>query len=74
MKATPWSLTAFTSLLRQSVLNNNYGLYEVIPGIYQVRGLDLSDISFVKGKTGWMVFDPLVTAAQHLHAARCTGP
>jgi hypothetical protein len=26
------------SLLRQSRLNNNYGLYEVIPGIYQVRG------------------------------------
>ena len=26
------------SLLRQSKLNNNYGLYEVIPGIYQVRG------------------------------------
>ena len=50
------------SLLRQSVLNNNYGLYEVIPGIYQVRGFDLSDITFVRGKTGWIVFDPLVTA------------
>jgi linear primary-alkylsulfatase len=49
------------SLLRQSRLNNNYGLYEVIPGIYQVRGFDLSDISFVRGKTGWIVFDPLVT-------------
>jgi linear primary-alkylsulfatase len=50
------------SLLRQSVLNNNYGLYEVIPGIYQVRGFDLSNITFVRGKTGWIVFDPLVTA------------
>src|SRR4249919_1025595 len=49
------------SLLRQSKLNNNYGLYEVIPGIYQVRGFDLSDISFVRGKTGWIVFDPLIT-------------
>ena len=49
------------SLLRQSKLNNNYGLYEVIPGIYQVRGFDLSDITFVRGKTGWIVFDPLVT-------------
>ncbi|MGA8967182.1 MAG: alkyl sulfatase dimerization domain-containing protein [Pseudolabrys sp.] len=49
------------SLVRQSKLNNNYGLYEVIPGIYQVRGFDLSDISFVRGKTGWIVFDPLVT-------------
>jgi alkyl sulfatase BDS1-like metallo-beta-lactamase superfamily hydrolase len=50
------------SLLRQSVLNNNYGLYEVIPGIYQVRGFDLSDITFVRGKTGWIVIDPLVSA------------
>jgi alkyl sulfatase BDS1-like metallo-beta-lactamase superfamily hydrolase len=50
------------SLLRQSVLNNNYGLYEVIPGIYQVRGFDLSDITFIRGKTGWIVFDPLVSA------------
>ena len=39
----------------------NYRLYEVIPGIYQVRGLDLSNISFVRGKTGWIRFDPLVT-------------
>ncbi len=50
------------SLLRQSVLNNNYGLYEVILGIYQVRGLDLADITFVRGKTGWIVFDTLVSA------------
>ena len=50
------------SMLRIARLNNNYGLYEVIPGIYQVRGVDLSDITFVRGKTGWIVFDPLVTA------------
>ena len=50
------------SLLRMSRLNNNYGLYEVVPGIYQVRGVDLSDITFVRGKTGWIVFDPLVSA------------
>jgi alkyl sulfatase BDS1-like metallo-beta-lactamase superfamily hydrolase len=50
------------SLLRQSKLNNNYGLYEVIPGIYQVRGFDLSDITFIRGKTGWIVFDPLISA------------
>src|SRR4051794_23218900 len=49
------------SLHRISRLNNNYGLYEVVPGIYQVRGFDLSDITFVRGKTGWIVFDPLVT-------------
>ncbi len=50
------------SLVRQSKLNNNYGLYEVVPGIYQVRGFDLSDISFVRGKTGWIVIDPLISA------------
>ena len=50
------------SLHRQSKLNNNYGLYEVIPGIYQVRGFDLSDVSFVRGKTGWIVIDPLISA------------
>lgn len=50
------------SLLRQSRLNNNYGLYEVIPGIYQVRGADLSDLTMIRGKTGWIVFDPLISA------------
>jgi alkyl sulfatase BDS1-like metallo-beta-lactamase superfamily hydrolase len=50
------------SLLRQAVLNNNYGLYEVIQGIYQVRGFDLSNITFVRGKTGWIVFDPMVSS------------
>ncbi len=50
------------SLVRISQLNNNYGLYEVKPGIYQVRGFDLSNITFVRGKTGWIVFDPLVSA------------
>ncbi|AWB23068.1 hypothetical protein DA075_20965 [Methylobacterium currus] len=49
------------SLVRISRLNNNYGLYEVIPGIYQVRGFDLSDLTFVRGRTGWIVFDPLVS-------------
>lgn len=50
------------SLARIARLNNNYGLYEVIPGIYQVRGFDLSDITFVRGKKGWIVFDTLTVA------------
>ncbi len=50
------------SLQRISKLNQNYGLYEVVPGIYQVRGFDLSDISFVRGETGWIVIDPLISA------------
>jgi alkyl sulfatase BDS1-like metallo-beta-lactamase superfamily hydrolase len=57
------------SLERQSKLNMNYGLYEVIPGFYQVRGFDLANITFVKGETGWIVFDPL-TAAETARAAK----
>lgn len=50
------------SLQRQAILNMAYGLYEVVPGkIYQVRGFDLANITFIKGDTGWIVFDPLTT-------------
>ena len=46
------------SLQRQAVLNMEYGLYEVVPGkIYQIRGFDLANISFVRGETGWILFD-----------------
>ncbi len=47
------------SLQRQSTLNQQTGLFEVVPGIYQVRGLDLANITFIRGKQGWIVFDPL---------------
>ena len=57
------------SLQRQAILNMAYGLYEVLPGkIYQVRGFDLANISFIKGDTGWIVFDPL-TAKETAKAA-----
>jgi alkyl sulfatase BDS1-like metallo-beta-lactamase superfamily hydrolase len=57
------------SLQRQAVLNMAYGLYEVVPGkIYQVRGYDLANISFIKGDTGWIIFDPL-TAKETARAA-----
>ena len=49
------------SLQRQATLNMEYGLFEVVPGIYQVRGFDLANISFIKGKTGWIVIDPLTS-------------
>jgi alkyl sulfatase BDS1-like metallo-beta-lactamase superfamily hydrolase len=50
------------SLQRQAVLNMGYGLYEVVPGrIWQVRGFDLSNISFIRGETGWIIFDPLMS-------------
>jgi len=40
----------------------------MVPGIYQVRGFDLANISFVKAKTGWIVIDPL-TAKETARAA-----
>jgi len=46
---------------RQSQLNMSYGLFEVVPGIYQVRGYDLANITFIRGETGWIVIDPLTT-------------
>ena len=40
------------SLWRQSTLVAKQGLYEVVEGLYQVRGLDLSNITFVEGDDG----------------------
>ena len=53
--------TANPSLWRNTQLNHIYGLFEVCEGIYQVRGYDLSNITFIKGDTGWIVFDPLMS-------------
>lgn len=50
------------SLWRNAQLNLQYGLFKVTDGIYQVRGYDLSNITFIEGKSGWIVFDPLVSA------------
>lgn len=50
------------SLQRQALLNMNYGLYEVVPDfIYQVRGFDLANMTVIKGETGWILFDVLLT-------------
>ncbi|WP_369365416.1 alkyl/aryl-sulfatase [Streptomyces sp. CG4] len=54
--------TAHPSLWRQSRLVARQGLYEVAAGIYQVRGLDLSNITFVEGDRGVVVIDPLISA------------
>jgi alkyl sulfatase BDS1-like metallo-beta-lactamase superfamily hydrolase len=57
------------SLQRQATLNMEYGLFEVVPNsIYQVRGFDLANITFVASDSGWIVFDPL-TAAETAAAA-----
>ena len=57
------------SLQRQAILNMEYGLFEVVPDrIYQVRGFDLANISFIRSDTGWIVFDTL-TAKETAAAA-----
>ena len=54
--------TVNPSLYRQAQVNNTAaGLYEVRDGIYQVRGTDLSNITFIRGETGWIVYDVLLT-------------
>lgn len=67
--------TANPSLWRQSRLNAVHGLFEVVPGIYQVRGYDLAVMTLVRGQTGWIVIDPLLsaeTAAAGLALANAT--
>ncbi|MDF1602872.1 alkyl sulfatase dimerization domain-containing protein [Nocardioides sp. YIM 152315] len=53
--------TVHPSLWRQSRLVAQQGLFEVVEGIYQVRGLDLSNVTFVEGETGVIVIDPLIS-------------
>lgn len=51
------------SLWRQAQLNAlNHGLFEVVPGIYQVRSFDIANMTFIKGDTGWVIIDPLTSA------------
>jgi alkyl sulfatase BDS1-like metallo-beta-lactamase superfamily hydrolase len=69
-----WSMAAFSflegerpdtanpSLWRQARLNALHGLFEVTPGVYQVRGFDLSNITFIEGERGYIVIDPLISA------------
>ncbi|QDP83361.1 MBL fold metallo-hydrolase [Nocardia otitidiscaviarum] len=49
------------SLWRQSQLVLEQGLYEVTPGFYQIRGLDLSNMTLIEGDTGVIVIDPLIS-------------
>jgi alkyl sulfatase BDS1-like metallo-beta-lactamase superfamily hydrolase len=57
-KAPP---TVNPSLWRQERLNTIAGLFKVTDGIYQVRGLDLSNMTIIEGKSGLIVVDPLVS-------------
>jgi len=51
--------TVNPSLWRQAQLNGIHGLFEVAPGVWQARGYDISNVTFIAGETGWLVIDPL---------------
>ncbi|WP_211360343.1 alkyl/aryl-sulfatase [Actinocorallia herbida] len=53
--------TVNPSLWRQSQLTAKHGLFQVAHGIYQVRGFDLSNVTFIEGERGVVVVDPLLS-------------
>jgi hypothetical protein len=50
------------SLWRNAQLNMYYGLFKVTDHIYEARGYDLSNVTFIQGDSGWIVCDPLISA------------
>jgi alkyl sulfatase BDS1-like metallo-beta-lactamase superfamily hydrolase len=58
----PIPASANPSLWRQAQLNAIHGLFEITPGLYQVRGFDLSNITFIEGREGVIIVDPLISA------------
>jgi alkyl sulfatase BDS1-like metallo-beta-lactamase superfamily hydrolase len=61
MRDTDAPDTVNPSLWRQGQLLIEDGLFEVTPGIYQLRGFDLSIMSVIEGETGVIVIDPLIS-------------
>jgi len=53
--------TVNPSLWRQSRLNMHHGLFEVVPGVYQVRGFDIANMTLMEGRTGVIVIDTLTS-------------
>ena len=53
--------TVNPSLWRQSQLLMISGLFEVVPGVYQVRGADLSNMTIVEADEGLHIYDPLIS-------------
>ena len=54
--------TVNPSLWRHTQLDRIHGLFELKPGLYQLRGYDVSVMTLIRGKTGWIVVDPLLSA------------
>jgi len=57
----PAPQTANPSLWRQAQILTKHGLFKVMDRIYQVRGFDVSTVSFIDADAGWIVVDPLTT-------------
>lgn len=53
--------TVNPSLWRQMKLLKQHGLYQIADGVWQLRGFDMSNMEIVRGQTGWIVIDPLMT-------------
>ncbi len=53
--------TVNPSLWENTRNNHAYGLFEVCENIYQVRGYDMANLTLIKGDSGWIVFDPLMS-------------
>jgi alkyl sulfatase BDS1-like metallo-beta-lactamase superfamily hydrolase len=53
--------TANPSLWRQAGILTMHGLFKVADGIWQVRGFDVSTVSFIDAGSGWIVVDPLTS-------------
>ncbi len=58
----PAPATVNPSLWRNATLLAKHGLFKVQDGIWQVRGFDLSNMTIIAGKTGWIIIDPLTTS------------
>jgi alkyl sulfatase BDS1-like metallo-beta-lactamase superfamily hydrolase len=57
----PAPATADPLLWRHQGLIARHGLFRVADRIWQVRGFDVSNVTFIRGRTGWIVLDPLTT-------------
>jgi alkyl sulfatase BDS1-like metallo-beta-lactamase superfamily hydrolase len=49
------------ALWRHARRNAVHGLFKVTDGVYQVRGYDVANITFIEGKTGYIAVDPLMS-------------
>ena len=62
--AGPPAPTVNPSLWRQAQILTKHGLFKVMDGIFQVRGFDVSTVSFIDAGEGWIVVDPLTGVEQ----------